>query len=102
VDLRKKIELALQRSLKPERIDLKDNGGIYGYIVSPQFRRMEPLDRQTLLTNALHAPAAKLTREDLRRVLAIAALTPEEYVSYQEEQTVPAVKPPRSRLADDD
>jgi acid stress-induced BolA-like protein IbaG/YrbA len=82
VDLRKKVKLALERYLRPERIELKDNDGISGYVVSPQFRRMTMIDRQALIYNALRESSARLKPEEIRRVIAVAALTPEEYIGH--------------------
>ena len=82
MDLCKKVKLALEQYLHPERVKLDDENGISGYVVSPQFRGMESIDRQTLIDKALRDRSAKLKPQELRRVIAIAALTPEEYVGH--------------------
>ena len=80
MSLREKVERALRRYLKPNRVELRDNDGITGYVISPRFRRMNSLRRQTLIYEALQDSASRLTPEEIQRVLAIAAVTPEEYI----------------------
>ena len=82
MDLAKKVKRALEKSFHPERVELKENEGISGYIVAAQFRKMTDLDRQWVIHKALRESSAKLSREDLRRVTVIAALTPEEYIAH--------------------
>jgi acid stress-induced BolA-like protein IbaG/YrbA len=79
MDLKEKVEAALIKSIGPERIQLKDDDGIFGFVVSTEFHGMSAIDRQTLIYDALHNPTSKLTRPELRQVLAIAALTPAEF-----------------------
>jgi hypothetical protein len=79
MDLRKKVTVALRKHLHPELIDLMDDDDISGFVVAPQFRLMESIDRQTLIEQALRRADPPLTQQEARRVLAIAALTPEEY-----------------------
>jgi hypothetical protein len=76
--LPEKVKRALA-CLKPERIILDTEGGISGYVVSKRFRRLESLDRQMMIQNALRDPSAGLTPEELRRVVLLITLTPEEY-----------------------
>jgi hypothetical protein len=82
MDLREKVAQALREHLHPERIELEDDGGISGIVVAEQFRGMPALDRQTLLENILRSAPEKLTKAEMRRILAIAALTPVEYASF--------------------
>jgi hypothetical protein len=79
MDLKEKVTEALRQSLHPERIQLRDDDGISGFVVSAQFQRMPALERQTLIHKALNGPSVPLTRAELRQVLAIAGLTPAEY-----------------------
>ena len=79
MDLRKKVEDVLRRTFDVEEIDLQDDEGVYGVVVSPQFRGMPVLERQTLVETALRKGPHKLTKAELRHVLAIAPLTPAEY-----------------------
>jgi hypothetical protein len=80
MDLKKKVTVALRKHLRPELIDLMDDDDdISGFVVAPQFRLMESIDRQTLIEQALGRADPPLTQQEARRVLAIAALTPEEY-----------------------
>jgi stress-induced morphogen len=79
VDLKEKVTKALRQYLHPDHIELEDDGGISGFVVSPQFHRLPSLERQKLIHNALRDASSKLTKAELREVLAIAALTPAEY-----------------------
>jgi hypothetical protein len=79
LDLKKKVTEALRRYLHPHHIQLVDDDGISGFVVSPQFQRMPSLERQLLIHNALRDSSIKFTKAELREVLAIAALTPAEY-----------------------
>jgi hypothetical protein len=79
VDLKEKVAEALRLSLRTDRIQLEDDDGISGFVVSPQFRGLSALDRQMLIHKALRSPSVKFSRAELRQVLAIAALTPVEY-----------------------
>jgi hypothetical protein len=79
--LEEKVTKALHRSIQDARVFLIDNDGISGFVVSTHFRGMPAIDRQTVIDKALRDPAVKLSKGELRRVLAIAALTPAEYES---------------------
>jgi hypothetical protein len=82
VELEEKVKRALQ-ALDPTRIELRTDGGISGYVVSPRFRSMEFIDRQKLVSRALREPPARLKAGELRQVVAIAALTPEELAGHE-------------------
>ena len=82
MDLAKKVTRVLEKCFDPERVDLQEYDGISGYLVAARFRKMEPIERQSLIYKALREPSAKLTQQELRRVSAIAALTPEEYIAH--------------------
>jgi acid stress-induced BolA-like protein IbaG/YrbA len=79
VDLKEKVERALEGYLHPDLIQLEDDDGISGFVVSEEFRGVSAFDRQTVIYKALRAPSAKISRTELRRVLGIAALTSVEY-----------------------
>jgi stress-induced morphogen len=79
MDLKEKVTEALARHLHPERIQLEDDDGISGFVVSTQFRGMSSFDRQTLIHHLLRDTAPKLSKAELRQILAIAALTPVEF-----------------------
>jgi acid stress-induced BolA-like protein IbaG/YrbA len=79
VEIKKKIAKALSQSLKDAYVRLEDDDGISGFVVSPHFKGMTSLDRQKLIDDILdHAPDP-LSKEERRRVLMIAALTPVEH-----------------------
>ena len=79
MDLSEKVRQALVRALKPEQIILDAEGGISGYVVSKRFRRKEVLDRHMMIDKALRNPSAGLKPEEIRRVVLLVGLTPEEY-----------------------
>ena len=82
MDVLKKVKTALNRHFKPEMLDLQDDDGIVGIIVSEDFRGVESVDRQTMIQQALRKSVTPLTKSDWRRILIIAPMTPEEYVAY--------------------
>ena len=82
MDVIKKVKTALNRYFHPDVLDLQDDDGIIGVVVSDRFRAMESLDRQTLIQDALRKSSPTLSRDDMRQVLAIAPMTPEEYFAY--------------------
>jgi acid stress-induced BolA-like protein IbaG/YrbA len=79
VDLKEKVTQALRRALRPDHVRLEDDGGISGFVVSAQFERMTSLERQKLIDKALRESSVKLTKMELRQILAVAGLTPVEY-----------------------
>ena len=46
MDLKEKVEEALKRHIGLVRIQLKDDDGIYGFIISADFVDMSAIDRQ--------------------------------------------------------
>lgn len=80
--LKKKLEAALRHSLAPDLIDLVDEDGITGYVVSTKFQRMTALNRQKLIQRSLCEAPHPLLPAELRRVLLIVPLTPMEAKSY--------------------
>ncbi len=81
MEITEKIISALQAPLHPEYIHLDDDDGISGYVVSSQFEKMSPLDRQQLIDESLQKAADPLSSEEQRQILMIAGLTPLEYES---------------------
>jgi hypothetical protein len=79
VDLKDKVAEALRQALRPDHLQLDDDDGVWGFVVSTQFRQMPALERQVMIENALRNSAFKLTKAELRNVLAIAPLTPAEF-----------------------
>jgi acid stress-induced BolA-like protein IbaG/YrbA len=81
VDLLEKVKAALEQYFQPDLLKLEDDDGISGYVVAQQFRGMSSLDRQTLIDQALRRSKEPLSREENRRVIAIAGLSPEEAIA---------------------
>jgi hypothetical protein len=79
VGLKEKVAETLRQSLVPEYLRLEDDGGVYGYVASKRFQRQPALERQVLVQKAFADSPLKFTKAELRRVLAIAPLTPAEY-----------------------
>jgi stress-induced morphogen len=77
--LKDRVEAALRNRFQVDHIQLDDEDGIYGWVVSPVFRRLSSLDRQTLIDEALRDPSMKLTKREERQIMFIEALTPVEY-----------------------
>ena len=80
--LKKKLEAALKHMLAPDLIDLVDDDGVTGYVVSSKFQRMNALNRQKLVQKSLCGAPRPLLPAELRRVLLIVPLTPAEARSY--------------------
>lgn len=78
MEIREKIEQALNKHLDRPYISLDDDNGITGFVVSRTFEEKSSLDRQKLIDFALsHAPEPLLAKER-KRVLMIAGITPAE------------------------
>ena len=71
-----KIISALRRPLKAEYIHLDDDDGISGFVVSREFEKLSMLDRQRLIDDALSNASASLSKDEQRRILMIAGVTP--------------------------
>ena len=89
MDLKEKVAQALDRFFEPDHIRLLNDDGVYGYVVSSRFQKMAALDRAKLIDQALRKSSPKLTKAELREVMAIAALTPVEYAAlgYEEKKS---------------
>ena len=74
--LRQKLRKILEeRFPSPDTIELRDGDGIIGVVASKQFRRMSRMKRQDLVHELLES---RLTPKEMRQVLIIVAVTPEE------------------------
>lgn len=82
MDLAKKVRTALNRSFKPTVLEIMDDDGVIGVVVSDHFREVESIDRQSMIQDALTKSLTPLSQQELRRVLAITPMTPEEYVAF--------------------
>ena len=92
MDIADKIIKALNHSLKVEYVRLDSDGGISGFVVSPDFEDMRSLDRQERIESALHDSPTPLTPQENRQVLMIAGITPTEYESVGSRIRVHRVK----------
>lgn len=62
-----------------ERFDIEDDEGIIGFVVSKQFEGLTSIERQTLIHRALRSGSQALSRAEVKRIGAIASLTPVEF-----------------------
>jgi stress-induced morphogen len=78
----RKLKTILQENFPPpDKVQLRDDDRIIGVVTSKRFRRMDSMRRQDLIHDIL---ATNLTGEELRHVLMIAGLTPEEELANAE------------------
>jgi hypothetical protein len=77
--LEEKVERALRNHFQVEHLDLVDDEGITGVMVSPDFEGVGVLDRHRRIDRALRDRSGKLTRREQNRVVLIAPFTPTEY-----------------------
>lgn len=75
---RKLKKILEERFPPPDKVSLRDEDGIIGVVTSTRFRRMDTMKRQDLIHDIL---ATRLSGEELRQVLVIVAVTPEEDVA---------------------
>jgi len=68
-------KILTRRFPPPARIDVEDEDGILGSVVSSEFRGMPTIDRVNAIWNTLDRA---LTPAERRRVLMIVAVTPDE------------------------
>ena len=80
MDLEQKVRQAFEREFAAERVELDIQGGVSGIVVADIFRGHESIDRQQMIYAALRKDG--LSEEEIREVLMISALTPEEAASY--------------------
>jgi len=79
--IRKALENATSQEFTLKPIGDFDDDNFYAIVVSPAFRGVEGIDRQNLMWNALRA---KLGEEELRKIVALLASTPEEEAAMAE------------------
>jgi hypothetical protein len=79
MDLVEKVKRALSAEIDVERFDIEDDGGIIGYVVSKDFEGLNSFERQTLIHKALRNGRQALNRTEVKRIGAIASLTPVEF-----------------------
>ena len=79
MELRDKVDIALRRALPVQHVELEDDRGIYGMVVSKWFEGVSALNRQLEIDKILRDPSAKITALQRRRVMLIVPLTPREY-----------------------
>jgi hypothetical protein len=79
LDIKEKIVKALNQSLEDAHMRLEDEEGVSGFVVSRRFKGVSTMDRQGMIEDALSNAPDPFTREERRRILMIAALTPVEF-----------------------
>lgn len=89
MDVRDKIKQAISAVVPLKQVQLYDDDGITGYIVSEAFDGTTSLERQELLHKTLQARGSGLTRSEIRQIIFIATLSPIEY------RALGPIRPPR-------
>ena len=79
--LKEKVAEVLQKEFQPELLHLSDEDGVYGYIVSDCFKKMDSLKRQKAIDKLFREGPVRFTKRELQRILAIAPLTRLEFAS---------------------
>ena len=68
-------KLLRQRFGRAAKVEIKDDDGIIGSVISPRFRDLETIDRVNLIWDALEK---SLSTEEQQSIAIIVARTPEE------------------------
>ena len=84
MDLCKKVKRALKTAFYADVVELENDDGISGFVVSAMFDDRDMLDRQAMIESALTVPSAKLTPDERRSVMFIAAFAPAEHAFKQD------------------
>lgn len=77
--VREKVKSLLEKAFPKATLELQDDDGIIGVLVSDEFEELEAIDRQDKIWDVLDRA---LTPEEKRQVLTIVAATPEEHVGH--------------------
>ena len=85
MDLKEKVASLLRAAFDPEELALDDSDGLGGFVVSSRFRGLDSLERQKMINKIVRARDSGLSKEELREILVIAALTPEEQALHTAE-----------------
>lgn len=64
---------------RPDQVDLKDEDGIYGTVISSRFKGKDSNERINLIWDLLEK---ELLPEERKRVVLIIAVTPEEEIAH--------------------
>ena len=78
-ELDKKVISVLKAAFPSAEIDLQDDDGIIGVLVSNEFEGVEAIDRQNKIWKVLDR---SLAPEEKRRIHIIVAATPEEHIGH--------------------
>jgi stress-induced morphogen len=63
----------------PDHIEVEDENGIIGTVISDRFKGLDTIERQQILSQALDD---KLTGEERKRIVIIIAMTPREQLAH--------------------
>ena len=75
-----KIRTALQRTFPPpDRIDLRDEDGIIGVVVSSKFKNMDSMDRIDMVWDVLDK---HLSTDEKKQIVIMIAVTPQEEIAH--------------------
>ena len=72
--------LLLKEFPPPDKVELDDDNGIIGAVISRRFEGLESIDRINIIWDLLDK---NLTRNERRRVVTIVAVTPIEEIAHR-------------------
>ena len=79
-ELAEKVERILRIAFpRLDSLDIRDDDGIIGILVSPMFEGLESIDRQNMIWDALDR---NLEPDEKRQIQIIVAATPEEHMGH--------------------
>jgi stress-induced morphogen len=80
-ELKSKIERILRAAFPEQQslVDIQDDDGIIGMLVSPKFEGLEAIDRQNMIWDVLDR---SLEAAEKRQIQIIVTATPEEHLGH--------------------
>jgi acid stress-induced BolA-like protein IbaG/YrbA len=78
-ELVKKVRRILGSAFPQSTLDIRDDDGIIGVLVSPTFEGLASIDRQDMIWDALDR---NLEPDEKRQIQIIVAATPEEHMGH--------------------
>jgi stress-induced morphogen len=80
MDFLGKVRTLLTKTFRPpDQVDVREEDGVIGVVVSRRFRNLDTIDRQSMIGNLLRKG---LEPEERKRILMIVAVTPEEQIGH--------------------
>jgi hypothetical protein len=80
MEIIKKVRSVLTKEFPPpDKVELEDDDGIIGAVISRRFEGLEAIDRIKLIWDLLEK---KLTKDERKRIVTIVAVTPVEEIAH--------------------